>query len=70
MAAIKAFSMNRICDVIFTILICIICNTIGIDSIYYIHNIIYNTNYITIYYIGIIILISTIGKSAQFGFHI
>lgn len=70
MAAIKAFSINRICDVVFTILLAIIINIIGIDSIYYLQSIIYNSNYITIYYIGIIILLSTIGKSAQFGFHI
>lgn len=70
LAAIKAFTLNRMGDVFFTSMLVIMNSIIG-DSNYEISIIIENLlcNDI-IYYIGITIILSSIVKSAQFGFHI
>lgn len=70
MAAIKAFTMNRIGDIFFTIIIICICIVFG-DCSYEIGNSLENilSNNV-VYYIGITIILASLAKSAQFGFHI
>lgn len=70
LAAIKAFCINRIGDVFYTIFIILLCLVFGDTSIDIINSTSYNINTDILYYIGISIILASLAKSAQFGFHI
>lgn len=70
MAAIKAFMLNRVGDVCFTIIIVGLCIILGDTTFEITNSTIYMYNYTIIYYIGIFIIIASMAKSAQFGLHI